>query len=201
MRFFVLPIFDGVIMDGHPIFWVVDAPRFKYWMPIHYDTIEDRQNKKSHLLCSFLVRIVSFLHFISRIYLSKILLHHFIGFIWIITPLLKTNVSFQETEIIAWHSSRTWIPFAYKCVTRYAVFTHIKHANTLRNCWTCYPSWSSNGWAEFWPEPMKFLVDMLYHAHKLRMCDHVHHIDSFIFSVGKLVLLLILNCTSKPDYD
>ena len=22
---FVLPIFDGVIMDGHPIFWVVDA--------------------------------------------------------------------------------------------------------------------------------------------------------------------------------
>ena len=25
MRFFVLPIFDGVIMDSHPIFWVVDA--------------------------------------------------------------------------------------------------------------------------------------------------------------------------------
>ena len=25
MRFFVLPIFDGVIMDGHPIFWAVDA--------------------------------------------------------------------------------------------------------------------------------------------------------------------------------
>ena len=25
MRFFVLSIFDGVIMDGHPIFWVVDA--------------------------------------------------------------------------------------------------------------------------------------------------------------------------------
>ena len=24
---------------------------------------------------------------------------------------------------------------------------------------------SSNGWAEFWPEPMKFLVDMLNHAH------------------------------------
>ena len=23
--FFVLPIFNGVIMDGHPIFWVVDA--------------------------------------------------------------------------------------------------------------------------------------------------------------------------------
>ena len=56
-------------------------PRLKYWMPIHYDTIEDGQNKKSHLLFSFLVRIVLFLHFIGGIYLSKILLHHFIGFI------------------------------------------------------------------------------------------------------------------------
>ena len=97
MRFFVLPIFDGVTMDGHPIFWVVDAPpRLKYCMPIHYDTIEDGQNKKSHLLFSFLVRIVLFLHFIGRIYLSKILLHHFIGFIWIITPPMKINVSIQE---------------------------------------------------------------------------------------------------------
>ena len=25
MRFVVLPIFDGVIIDGHPLFWVVDA--------------------------------------------------------------------------------------------------------------------------------------------------------------------------------
>ena len=24
----------------------------KYWMPIHYDTIEDEQNQKSHLLFS-----------------------------------------------------------------------------------------------------------------------------------------------------
>ena len=32
-------------------------------MPIHYDTIEDGQNKKSHLLFSFLVRIVLFLAF------------------------------------------------------------------------------------------------------------------------------------------
>ena len=40
-------------------------------MPIHYDTIEDGQNKKSHLLFSFLVRIVLFLHFVGGIYLSK----------------------------------------------------------------------------------------------------------------------------------
>ena len=48
---FVLPIFDGVIMVGYPIFCVVDTGyasihHTKYWMPIHYDTIEDGQNKK-----------------------------------------------------------------------------------------------------------------------------------------------------------
>ena len=51
--------------------WMPAPPRLKYWMPIHYDTIEDGQNKKSHLLFSFLVRIVLFLHFIGGIYLSK----------------------------------------------------------------------------------------------------------------------------------
>ena len=60
MRFFVLPIFDGVIMDGRwasNILIVVDTGyagihHSKYWMAIHYDTIEDGQNKKSHLLFS-----------------------------------------------------------------------------------------------------------------------------------------------------
>ena len=28
---------------------------------------------------------------------------------------------------------------------------------------------SSNGWVKFWPEPMKFLVDILNHAHWLRI--------------------------------
>ena len=69
-----------VIMDGHPIFWVRRHPPWlKYWMPIHYDTshtIEDGQNKKSHLLFSFLVRIVLFLHLIGGIYLSKIVSFH-----------------------------------------------------------------------------------------------------------------------------
>ena len=74
-------------------------PRLKYWMPIHYDTIEDGQNKKSQLLFSFLVRIMLFLHFIGRIYLSKILLHHFIGFIWIITPLMKKKCFNPRNQI------------------------------------------------------------------------------------------------------
>ena len=139
-------------------------PWLKFWMPIHYDTIKDGQNKISHLLFSFLVRIVLFLHFIGGIYLSKILLHQFIGFIWIITPLIKTNVSIQETKFIAWHSSRTLILFAYRCVTRYAVFTCVKYATTPRKSWTRYPPRYSNGWAEFWSEPMKLLVDTLNHA-------------------------------------
>ena len=38
-----------------------------------------------------------------------------------------------------------------------------------RNCWTRYPPRYSNGWAEFWSEPMKLIVDKLNHAHWLRM--------------------------------
>ena len=67
-------------------------PQLKYWMPIHYDTIEDGQNKKSHLLFSFSVRMVLFMYFIGGIYRQK---YHYIisfGFIWIITPLVKINV-------------------------------------------------------------------------------------------------------------
>ena len=57
-------------------------PRLKYLMPIYYDTIEDGQNKKSHLIFLFLVRIMLLLH----IYLLKISLNHFIGVIRIIKP-------------------------------------------------------------------------------------------------------------------
>ena len=73
------------------------------------------KQKKSHLLFSFLVRIVLFLHFIGRIYLSKTLLHNFFGVIWIITPLINLynytpynyyTPSIQETKIIAWCLSR-----------------------------------------------------------------------------------------------
>ena len=53
-----------------------------------------------------LLELCYFLHFISGIYLSKILLHHFIDFIWIITPLMKINVSIQETKLIMWRSGK-----------------------------------------------------------------------------------------------
>ena len=50
MRFFVLPIFDGVIASD--ILIVVDTSYTdifypKYWMPIYYDNIKGGQ--KSHL--------------------------------------------------------------------------------------------------------------------------------------------------------
>ena len=38
-----------------------------------------------------------------------------------------------------------------------------------RNCWTRYPPRYSNGWVEFWSEPMKLFVDKLNHAHWLRI--------------------------------
>ena len=67
-------------MDGHPIL----SPQLKYWMPIHYDTIEYGQKKKiSSFIRSFLVRIVLFLHFMisAGFICQKLLFHHFIGFI------------------------------------------------------------------------------------------------------------------------
>ena len=39
-------------MDGHAIFWVVDAglpPPLKYYMPIHYVTIENGQKNKNKM--------------------------------------------------------------------------------------------------------------------------------------------------------
>ena len=42
----------------------------KYWMPIHYDTIEDGQNKKSHLLFSnHFTRLKMWLHITNKVLL------------------------------------------------------------------------------------------------------------------------------------
>ena len=49
------------------------------------------------------------------------------------------------------------------------MFTRVKYATTPRNCRTRYPPRYSNGWAEFWLEPMKPLVNKLNHAHWLRI--------------------------------
>ena len=44
-------------------------------------------------------------------------------------------------------------------ITRYAVYTRVKYTTTPRAIHLS----SGNGWVEFWPEPMKFLVDILNH--------------------------------------
>ena len=74
--------------------------------------------------------------FISRIYLSKIFIwHHFIGFIWIITPLMKINVSIQETKIITKHSSRVHSICVHASRNTWctrALNTHLPHVITER---------------------------------------------------------------------
>ena len=52
-----------------------------------------------------------------------------------------------------------------------AVFTHIKYVPIPVIAEPAIHLSSSNGWVEFWPEPMKFLVDMLNHAHWLRILN------------------------------
>ena len=155
-------IFDGVIMDEHP-------PWLKYWMPIHYDTIQDGRNKKSHLLFSFLVRIVLFLHFTSWIYLSKILLHHFICIIWIIHPLRKLMFRSKKPKLLCGdhHTRRFCLCTDASCYMRSAHVLN-KHLPHVISEWAIRLL-CNNGWEEFWSEPMKFLVDMISHAHWLRI--------------------------------
>ena len=68
MGCFVLIIFNRVINDGHPIFWVVDAGAAGIHYDYNIDTIEDGQNEISHCLFSLLVSNVSFLNFNSVIF-------------------------------------------------------------------------------------------------------------------------------------
>ena len=115
---------------------------------------------------------------------------------------MKINVSIQETKFIAWSSSRAQIPFAYRYVMRYAVFTRVKYATTPRNCWTCYPPRYSNGWAEFWSEPMKLLVNKLNHAHWLRMSNRSQCVHMFLNRMHHPMSYPIrLNCQSKSVLD
>ena len=152
-------------------------------MPIHYDTIEDGQNKKSHLFFSFLVRIVLFLHFIGGIYLLKNIITSLNWFhLNNYTP--YENKCFNPRNQIHCVEFVTCVnPFAYRCVTRYAVFTRVKYATTPRNYWMRYPPRYSNGWAEFWSEPMKPLVNKLNHAHWLRISSNWSPVQVSVSSV------------------
>ena len=64
--------------------------QFNYPMPIHYDTIIDTLNNKSHLLS--LYRSLSMLHFIADFFKHKYRLSLFLS-VWIITSLLNKNIS------------------------------------------------------------------------------------------------------------
>ena len=129
---------SSILRDGCRHRWY--SPRLKYWIPIHYDTIKDEQNKKiTSFILILIVSIVLFLHFIGMINLSKILLHHSAVVIWIITPLLKINGLIQ-TKINTWHSS-CHVNYMYvqrwqaRHGARVQIYTRW-YAATPNNCWT-----------------------------------------------------------------
>ena len=68
----------------------------------------------------------------------------------------------------------------FRLRTRASRNTRVKYATTLRNRWTHYPPRYSNGWAEFWSEPIKLLVGKLNHAHWLRII-YLFFIYLFLF--------------------
>ena len=61
----LLIVIKGIKLRRHP------PQNSKYWMPIHYDTIEDGQNKKSYFLFSFLIRIVIFAFYRRDLYVKN----------------------------------------------------------------------------------------------------------------------------------
>ena len=119
-------------------------------MPIHYD------KNLTDLVFSFLVTTYNFF---------------FLLFCFLSAGFIVKNFYF----IISWLHLNNYTPYENKCFKprnqnhRVAFITRIRYATTQRICWTRYPSQSSNGWSEFWAEPMKFLVDMLNHSHWLRI--------------------------------
>ena len=139
-----------------------------YRIPTHYDIIQDGQNKKSHLLFLFLIRMCIFCNFYGRdLFVKKyyyIVLLAYINSHISNTPLLKINIAIQETKIIAWRSSRCTLlnTFAYRGGTWDTV-----QVSRIRNFAIQFSS--SNGWTEPWQKPIKFLVDILNHAHWIRI--------------------------------
>ena len=69
MRFLVLPIFDGVIMVGHPISW--HPPQLKFECPSFMTPLKMGKQKLSSFILILIVRIVLLLHFIGRILFVK----------------------------------------------------------------------------------------------------------------------------------
>ena len=92
MRFFVLPILNGVIVDGPSI------------LSGGCQHIEDGQNKKSDLLFSFELELYHFC-ILSAAFIRQKMTSFYWHHLNNNTPYMKINVSIQETKIIMWCSS------------------------------------------------------------------------------------------------
>ena len=125
--------------------------------------------KKVSSVILILIRIVLYLHFIGVVLFLKNIITSFYGVIWIIATLMKMNVSMQKPKSSrgdrharklrlrtdAWRDERC--THALNTQLPRVIAERVIHLS------------SYNWWLEFWPEPMKFLVDMLNHAHWLRI--------------------------------
>ena len=117
-----------------------------------------QQNKISHLLFSFLVRII-----IVDIIAKKILEHHFH---WLHKCFSPRN----QNHCMAFIRS-----IKFHCVqyVRHVMFSMLfRHLPQIISKQAIHYSLVSNEWVLFWPELMKFLVVMLNHTHWLRVPNH-----------------------------
>ena len=127
-------------------------PGLKYWMLIHYDTIEDGQNIKSHLLFSFLVRTVLFLYFTGGISLSKIFVHHFIDFNWIMASDDIWHIFFKIHILVVWkHGQKRLFTCYVVCLPHWLVLQN-ETFNCLKygylNSWNS--TWSIQFFSYLW---------------------------------------------------
>ena len=92
----------------------------KYWMPIHYDTIEDGQNKKSHLLFSY-SDMTPFSFPAANPFFPKLQNHRSLWGIytqcldlgWLFFSYKVTKIEFHTTrglQLSSWKVVHTWIP-------------------------------------------------------------------------------------------
>ena len=111
---------------------------FEWWMPAYVawwaqnktNKQTNKKEKRNHLLFSFLVRIVLFLHFYRRDLLQKELLHHF-HWLHLNNYAPYENKCFNPRNQNHRAALATRVNFiCARCVTRYAVITRVKYAAT-----------------------------------------------------------------------
>ena len=128
------------------------------------------KTKKSHLLFSFLVRIVFIIAFYWRdLFVKDIITSCHWLHLNNYTP-YENKKMFQSKKPNSSRGVRHARKFRLRTDASRNTLCSLA-LNTQLPRWTRHPPCYSNGWVEFWWEPMKLLVDKLNHAHWLRITD------------------------------